>query len=88
MKKIASRSCRQVNVAPAETIKENSPSVPSVAHKTQEELQKPRAIPLRLSAEGEPYECQCEREAAEIVGMAEALAKCLSYQWKLQTLMK
>ena len=67
VKKIVSESCGQVNVAPAETIKENSPDVPSVTHKTQEELQKPRVTPLKLAAEGE--RCECEQEAAEIVGM-------------------
>ena len=36
-KKITSESCEQVNVAPAELVKENSPDVPSVPHKTQED---------------------------------------------------
>src|SRR5438128_2140825 len=49
-KKIASESCRQVSVAAAESAKKYSPDVPSVQHETQEELQKPRAIPLKLPA--------------------------------------
>ena len=69
MKKIVSESCGQVNVAPAESVKENSPEVPSVPHETQEEKQKPQVTPLRPPAEGEPCECECEQEAAEIVGM-------------------
>ena len=36
-KKITSESCEQVNVAPAELVKENSPDVPSVPHNTQED---------------------------------------------------
>ena len=36
-KKITSESCEQVNVAPAEVVKANSPDVPSVPHKTQED---------------------------------------------------
>ena len=80
VKKIVGESCGQVNVAPAESVKENSPDVPSVPHKTQEEEQKPRVTLLRLPAEGEPCECECEQEAAEIVGMAAALAECSSYQ--------
>ena len=36
-KKITSESCEQVNVAPAELVKANSPDVPSVPHKTQED---------------------------------------------------
>ena len=43
-KKIASESCGQVNAAPAESVKETSPEVSSVAHETQEELQKPRLV--------------------------------------------
>ena len=39
-KKIASKSCGQVNAPPAESVKGNLPDVPSVAHETQEELQK------------------------------------------------
>ena len=34
VKKIASESCRQVNVRAAELVKENSPDVPGVPHKT------------------------------------------------------
>ena len=62
MKKIVSESCGQINVAPAESVKENSPDVSSVPHETQE-LQKPQVKLLRLPAEG-------EQEAAEIIGMA------------------
>ena len=68
---IVIESCRQTNVALAESVKENSPDLPSVPHETQEEPQKPRVTLLRLPAEVEPYECECEQEAAEIVGMAE-----------------
>ena len=63
VKKIVSESCGKVNVAPAESVKENSSDVSSVPHETQEELQKPRVKLLRLPAEG-------EQEAAEIIGMA------------------
>ena len=73
VKRIVSESCGQAKVAPAESVKENSPDVPSVPHKTQEE-QKPRVTLLRLPAKGESYEyeceCECEQEAAAIVGMA------------------
>ena len=55
-KKIASESCGQVNVAPAESVKENPPN-----------HWKPQLG--GLSAEGKP--CKCEREAAEIIVMAE-----------------
>ena len=80
VKKIVSESCGQVNVAAAESVKENSPDVSSVPHETQEELQKPRVKLLRLPAEG-------KQEAAEIIGMAGVLAECSSYQWKLRTLL-
>ena len=70
VKKIVSESCGQVNVAPAESVKKNSPDVPRVPHKTQEGEQKPRVTLLRVPAEGEPCECECEQEAAAIVGMA------------------
>ena len=43
-KKIASKSCGQVNAPPAESVKGNLPDVPSVAHETQEELQKLRLM--------------------------------------------
>ena len=66
-KKIASESRGQVNVAPAESVKENSADTLSVPHEIQEEAQKPRVTPLNLLAEDEPY----EREAAEIVVMVE-----------------
>ena len=56
-----SESCRQDNIAPAESVEENSPDVPSVPHGTQEELQEPRATSLKLTAEGKAYECECER---------------------------
>ena len=42
-KKTASKSCRQVNVGVAESVKVHSPEVPGVPHKTQEEPQKPKA---------------------------------------------
>ena len=74
--KIASESCGQVNVAPAESVKKNSPDVPSV-------LQKPRVTPLRLPAEGEPYKCECEWETAEIVGMAESISRMLELPMKV-----
>ena len=84
-KKIASESCSgQVNVAPAESVKDNPPDVPSVPNKAwQEEPQKPRATLLRLPAEGEPCECECEREApdSEMVVMAEGTR--LRYRWNL-----
>ena len=66
---ITSEGCGRVDVAPAESVKKNSPDVPSVLHKM--EPQKPRVTPLRLPVEGGPYKCECEWEAAKIVGMAE-----------------
>ena len=70
-KKPASKSCGQVNVGVAESVKVHSPDVPGVPHKTQEEPQKPKATPLRLPAEGEP--CEYEQETAEIVMIAESM---------------
>ena len=47
--------------------------MPNGLHGTQEEPQKPQVTLLRLLAEGEL--CKCEREATEIVMMAEAVSE-------------
>ena len=78
---IASEGCGRVNVAAAESVKKNSPDVPSVPHKM--EPQKPQVTPLRLPAEGEPYKCEWEWEATKIVGMAEGTSRMLELPMKV-----
>ena len=62
-KKITSESCEQVNVAPAELVKANSPNVPSVPHRTQ------RTEIVRM-AEGTDGMLELPMEVAGVDGMA------------------